>query len=79
MLRMLRERKLPVEMLDASTLAPLTKGTYGQPQPVIILGHYAQILNFLVRAHQRSVAVPGQDLPKTVYEQFKYLLEGVFY
>ena len=49
-----------------------------QRQPVIILGHYAQILNFLLRAHQRSVAVQGQDLPKTVYEQFKYLLEGSF-
>ncbi len=73
--KMLREGKLPVEALNATTLEPLTEGTYGENRPVIILGHYAQLLNFIMRAHQRDVTVPGVDLLATVRNQFKYFLD----
>lgn len=64
-LSMLRRDKLPYEFLTADGLIPVAEGThdfYGQKSQVIILGHYAQLLNFLLRAYQNGITIKTEEI-----------------
>jgi len=72
---MLRNGRLPIEQLDAATLTPIEEGTYGQSNPTVILGHYAQLLNFILRSLEHSGTGSRNVLPE-IKNQFEYLLSN---